>query len=656
MNALRLIGALIAIVLTASGTASAQGVYSTRLPVPVREVQLNSSDPLPAQIASMPDVGATMKVVQHRSRLLMAKSRIERYAVADPSVADVVALSPSECSILGLELGSTTVALWFENNPDPLIYLIETIRDPSIEERARNDYGKLEQKLAVLFPNSKVYLIPLSGKIIVKGQARDSEEAALILQIIRGEVINQNGSLGGPQPTQPATLDPAVVNPVQTQDLASSMIVNMLTIPGEFQIMLRVRIAELNRSMLRRMGINIAAVINDGQGFFSTVMTGGAASLAGIGGNNGVGAGGGANSGALTGVFDSGNVTVLVDALAANGTTKILAEPNLTVLSGHPASFLSGGEFAVPTIVGIGGAQGQQTSFRGFGVSLVVTPTVMRRDHIRMQITPEFSQVNRQNAVNGILGTNTRRASTTVELREGQTIAIAGLLSHQSEAEVDRIPFLGEIPLVGPLLFNSKRASQDEKELLILVTPEIVRPMDPDEVPPVPGYEVTHPDDCLLYFKAAIEGPPDQSVNQLLPYGHSNNQGMEVGYSQYNPQPASPGYGPVPTNPFGAPPGAPFGGAPPLGRYPVAPNTARQGAPVLGDRSNLRPASPIPARTGSGVSPVGPSAGRYGGYGSIQQAGGFTPPSAAGSNGTVPANYVAPPTSTPTSRLRWPGK
>lgn len=640
MSVLRLIGATLLIAQLASGRVSAQGTYTTRVPLPAREVQFNTPGALPPQIASMPDVTAQMKVVQRRSQLVIARSNITRYLVADPSIIDVVPFSPTEYSVLGLALGTTTLALWFDNSPDPLIYLVEVIKDSSVEERARNDYGKLEQKLAVLFPNSKVYLIPLSGKIIVKGRARDSQEAALILQIIRGEVINQNGSLAGPQPVQPPGLDPNVVNPVLGQDLASSYIVNMLTVPGDFQIALRVRVAELNRSMLRRMGVNISAVINDGAGFFSTVMTGGAAA---IGGAAATGASTGGST--LNAVFSNGDISAVIDWLAANGTTKILAEPTIVTLSGHPASFLSGGEFAVPTIVGIGGAQGQQTSFRGFGVSVNVTPTLIDKDLIRVQIQPEFSQVNRQNSSGGILGTNTRRVSTTVELREGQTIALAGLLSHQAEVEVDRIPYLGEIPLIGGLLFNSKRASQDEKELLILVSPEIVRPMEPDEVPPLPGYEVTHPDDCQLYWHAMTEGGPDQSINQLLPFGNGNGQGMEVGYSQYNPPPASPGYAPAATHPFGYPPAAgPLGPGGPMSRYPVAPNTARQGATPtpMGDRSNLRSPTPIPNRTSSSGAAAGPSAGRYGGYQPITQAGGFTPPSTNGSGQIVPAGYTVP--------------
>lgn len=279
-------------------------------------------------------------------------------------------------------------------------------------------------------------------------------------------------------------------------DLASSNIINQLEVPGEFQVALRVRIAELNRSSLKRMGVDFNLLINDRRHFLASLLGGAPATI--------------------TSLFETGEINVLINSLATNGTTKILAEPTVTVLSGHPASFLSGGEFAVPTIIGIGGAQGQQTTFRGFGSSIFVTPTVIDGDLMRLQVVTEFSQVNRQNSVGGIPGVNSRRVQTTVEVREGQTMALGGLFSHQSETEVDRVPFLGEIPIVGPLLFNSKTGSQDEKKLLILVTPELVRPLEPDEVPSVPGFEVTPPNEWELLMNAQTEGAPDTRVYQRL--------------------------------------------------------------------------------------------------------------------------------------------
>jgi len=536
--------------LAASGLARAQERYLTQIPNAAGGIRpIPADEALPAQILSMPDVTAQMKVIQRRSQVLVTRSRIVRTHVADPSVVDIVQYSPTEMALLGMDLGTTNVAIWFEDSAEPLIYLVETIRDPSLDERRRLDYGRLEQKLTVLFPNSKVYLIPLSGKIIVKGWARDSEEAARILSIVRGEVVNQYGSLYGPGAGPGGTgagfgMGLAGYDPTTSfsaNDQYSSFIVNMLDVPGEYQVALRVRVAELKRSMLRRMGVDFSALIN-GDNVIELAL-------------------GGAGS-TLTGIFNAGDITVLVNALESNGTAKILAEPTVTVLSGHPASFLSGGEFAVPTIVGINGVGGQQTTFRGFGVSLVVIPTVMDRDLIRMQVLPEFSAIDPSNSVQGIPGTNTRRVSTTVELREGQTIALAGLLSHQASTEVSGLPVLGQLPVIGPLVFKTKRSTQDETELLILVTPEIVRPMDADEVPPVPGHEVTVPSDIELYLHGLTEGAPDQGVYQLAPYGHGAGHGIPVGYSNYNPAPASAGYGPAATYPFGGSQAPTTGAAP----------------------------------------------------------------------------------------------
>ncbi len=536
------------------------------------------------RIAGMPDVTEEMDVIHHRSQLVIARHNIVRTAIADPTVIDIVQYSPNEISIIGLALGSTTLTLWFDSSADPLIYLVTTIPDPGIEDRRRLDLGKLEKKLAILFPNSKVYLIPMRYKLLVKGQARDSQEATQILSIIRAEYGRNYGANGaGGAPTINAAGGGLVGGGGNFGSNGNnSNIVNMLQVPGEHQVMLHVRIAELNRSMLRRLGVDLNFLINGGR---QTLMS----SAGGI-------------PTALTGIFENGEISVLVNWLASNGTAKILAEPSLTVLSGHAASFLSGGEFAVPTIIGVGGAQGQQTSFRGFGTSLFVTPTIFDRDLIRMRIRPEFSAINSGNSSGGIPGLDSRRVSTTVQLREGQTIAIAGLLSHSTSTEVTRIPFLGELPIVGPALFNAKESTQGESELLILVTPEIVRPMEPEEVPPVPGFNVTMPNDNELYEYAMTEGAPDNGVYQLPPYGYGTGTGIDVGYAQHNPVPSAPPGGspyPSPTlGGFAAQPGG-YLGQPATGGYPGQPATGGypgQGMPQYAPGAGQYPAGPMPNR------------------------------------------------------------
>ena len=509
----------------------------------------SSSGRLPDQISSMPSITQSLDVVQHRSQLIVGRSNITRSAIADPSIIEVAQYSPNELAIIGLQVGTTTLTLWFDKNPEPLIYLVNTIRDPSVDERRRSDFVKLERKLALLFPNSKVALIPFSGKIVVKGQAHDAEEAARILQIIHGEVgIPQSGSSGQSHTAACANGSPAGKPAAESQDT----IVNMLEIPGEFQVMLRVRIAELDRSELHRMGVDLTHLLFDDRHWAS----------------------GGRGRSTSAGIFENREIRAVMNGLMANGTAKILSEPVLTVVSGHSASFLSGGEFAVPRVVGVDGVAGKQTSFHNFGTSLVVTPQVLDHDLIRMNIVPEFSQLNSGNTVDGIPGIDTRRAETTVQLREGQTIVLAGLISHKSVTETSHVRFLGDLPIVGQKYFSGKHSKQDESELLILVTPELVRPMDADEVPPVPGHEVTAPNDCELYRYGLTEGTPDPTVYQVPPYGAGHGAGVPTGYHLFEQQ-AAPGVAtrgvPVPTP---APPAAVSRFVP--GRAPAAPPVIQQ--------------------------------------------------------------------------------
>lgn len=583
-------------------------------------------------IASMPTENEDLEVIERRSQLMNTRANVTRIHIVDPTIVDVVQYGPRELAFLGLARGSTNMMLWFEGETDPIIYLVKTIRDPSLDSQRRIDYGKLEKKINTLFPNSKVYLIPLSWKIVVRGQARDQQEAAHILQIIQGEILAQDGSLFGPQLTGAYGAGFGDLGGIAggaggygagfgtnlANNLASSLIVNELQVPGEFQIALRVRIAELNRSQARNLGVDFNVFFNNAtQNIFTNLGAAGAATLGGI--------------------FESGDISVFVQWLASNGTAKILTEPNVVVISGRQARFLAGGEFAVPTIVGIGGAQGQTTSFRGFGTSLLVTPMVMDRDLIRIVAIAEYSDINGGNSVQGIPGTDARRVETTVEMREGQTLALAGLLSHRQVTEVTRIPVLGDIPKIGPLLFSSKKASQEENELLILITPEIVRPMDAHEVPPVPGFEVTHPQDTEFYKYNMVEGAPDTGYYQLPPYG-SGAVGTNVGYQHFNPGPANSMYSPQPTNPngtgFTAPTPIP-GGHP--GGIPGGPSTVIPPAAI----PVIPPVEPGPGRRGPPPPQNGNSASR-GGPGSGNQASGGWSGAAGSTQSIQPANYTGP--------------
>ncbi|MBL8852271.1 MAG: type II and III secretion system protein, partial [Planctomycetaceae bacterium] len=419
---------------------------------------------------------------------------------------------------------------------------------PSLDEQRKIDFGKLERRLQVLYPNSKVYLVPLSRKIIVRGQARDPEEAARIMQVVRDELINQQGDLFlGGYYNNFATVGTTAFN-----DFLSGFVVNELQVPGEYQVSLRVRIAELSRSQARSYGLDWSAAINDARHVVTQSFA--------------------AATPMLTGIFENGDISIALEALASNGSAKILSDATMVTLSGEPASFLAGGEFAVPSTVGLSGVGVATTTFRGFGTSLIATPTVVNHDLIRMTIIPELSEINGDTTVGGIPGVNVKRVQTRVELREGQTIVLGGLFERQQRADVTRIPWLGEIPVVGTYLFNRKTASEDEMELLILVTPEIVRPMDAEEVPPMPGFYVTHPNDWDFCKYNRIEGNPDLGHYQLLPYGNGQGYAQDMGYNFYNAPPADGQIYPAPAGQWG--PQGGYGGysqAPAMGPATSAP-------------------------------------------------------------------------------------
>ena len=463
-----------------------------------------------------------LELEKRHSQLVITSKNVRRIALTDSTILNYVQYSPTELSVVGLELGKTDLTLWFEGEATPAIYEVTVVRDQSLEEQRTIDFGRLERRMTDLFPNSQVYLIPVGNQVIVQGQAYDAEEAQHILQIVRSEVLrsggqfndfanNGNQNLGGAGGGGGAGGNNG--NGQQFNQGFRDIIVNRLTIPGEYNIKLRVIVAEVNRSELRNMGLDWNVLFNQGRHFVTGSLSGTPSTLGGI--------------------FENGEIQVFLKWLASNGTVTLLSEPVLTTLSGHSASILGGGEFAVPTTIGLGG--GQTTTFRGFGTSMVVTPTIVDRDLIRLQVVPEFSSLNSNNSVGGIPGTNVKRVQTTVELREGQTFAIGGLISRQTLTEVSRIPLLGDLPYVGSRLFHAKTASEIETELLVLVSPEIVRPMEPDEVPPLPNHYVTHPNDYDLYKYGRTEGNPDTNVYQIAPYGTGPTYGIPQGYSLFNP-------------------------------------------------------------------------------------------------------------------------
>ena len=469
-------------------TASAQSGREVILP-PVRPV---ASSQLAEKVGSLVDEivqqEAELDVPLRRSKILRMKQPIFRAAIADPSVIEIVAFGTREVELIGKESGSTTVTFWLgdEDNPHHLSLVVNVEKDDSIEDRRRLEYGELQEMINEMFPNSRIQLIPIADKLIVRGQVRDEQEAAKIMSLLRENATTVSSSLGGFGAGIGNAGTAAEPFP-DASDLPKAQVVSLLRIPGEKQVMLKVLIAELKRSAIRQLGADFNFDVGD-------LMLGSA--LAGSGNIM------------ATGTFNDDSFSLALKALTGNGNAKILAEPNLVVLSGQTADFISGGQFAVPTIVGVGGAQASTTTFKGFGTQLSFSPTVLDNDRIRLNVSPSFSTLNSANSVAGIFGVDTRSVNTTVELREGQVLAIAGLLQEQQRGYSSRVPLLGDTKLLRPL-FETKVVSRDETELLILVSPELVHPMESHEAPTIlPGMEVTEPDDVDFFIYGDIEGRP----------------------------------------------------------------------------------------------------------------------------------------------------
>ncbi|WP_158265180.1 type II and III secretion system protein family protein [Blastopirellula marina] len=416
-----------------------------------------------------------------QSKIVRTKAPVFRVAITDPSIVEVNEFSPNEMEVIGSTIGQTTMTLWF-NNPDGTIstlrYLI-VVSDG--DDRAELEYGKLQARINELFPYSRVQLFPIADKLIIRGQARDSKEAAEILAVVGEQTVNQNGNLTG------GTINiGSVARLPNADDLQTTSLINLLEVPGEQQVMLKVRVAELSREAARELGMDFS-VMEDSFSIAHTIMGG---------------------AGNLSAILDGGDVELFIRAFSSNGTAKILAEPTLMTLSGQSASFIAGGEFAVPTAVGVGGIGAVSTSFRGFGTQVSFTPTVTDKDMIRLSVAPSVSSVNQNLSVDGVPGLDIRGAVTTVDLREGQWLAIAGLIQDEQEGTRSRLPLLGDIPYVGAA-FGSQATKRIETELVILVSPELVHPMERDQVPLyLPGMEVTEPTNKEFFLHQQIEGLP----------------------------------------------------------------------------------------------------------------------------------------------------
>jgi pilus assembly protein CpaC len=489
---------------------------ATTLPIPPRPSVITAESSQYIKQTAGPD--NILEVIVGRIQIFDLIGSPKRVQVGDESVANYVLMSTTELSLQGLRIGSTVLNVWFQDMADPnksklVSFLVRVLPDPDARNRLERAYKNLEKEINKVFPDSKVYLQLIGDKLAVCGQAKDIADANMIMRMVNANILPETAD--APDLSRAATADPNT-QIGRMYPAFHRQVVNMMRVPGEQQVMLQVQVVEVDRAAARSIGLNFGTFRNTGS-FFVGGTTGnlgftgqGAGGFANFGGNNlGLtGLGGLPN---LPIAIDNGQIQLACLALRNLSYARYLAEPNLVAMNGVPANFQAGGLLPVPVLGGIGGfgANLAGVNFIPTGVQLQFTPFITERDRVRLTINAEISDRDLNVVPTLIDGAAvpsliTRNFSTTVELREGQTLAVAGLIENKLDADSSRMPLLGCIPILGRLA-GYDRIGNREKELVILVTPRLVHPMECNEVPPLPGLDILEPNDWEFYLLGRLE-------------------------------------------------------------------------------------------------------------------------------------------------------
>jgi pilus assembly protein CpaC len=403
----------------------------------------------------------------NRSVVITTRSPYKRVSVAQPEVADVNLLGPDTILLTAKKAGITQMIVWDDDNQSQVV-------DVNVEV----DLDTLRQQLTKMFPSSKIEAVSVNGSLALRGQVPTIE------------VAEQAAQIAAPY---------------------GQKVLNFLEVAGGQQVMLQVKFAEISRTASSQLGVNLG--FTDGRSFGGSNV--GQVNPFGIEntGPNGTAEINLTNPNPAVTLFGTGQIgqtafAYFINALRSNNLLRILAEPNLIAISGQEASFLAGGEFPIP--VSQGGDNGISIEYREFGVKLKMTPVVLGDGRIRLKVAPEVSDLDFTTAVRFggfvIPGLTSRKVNTTIELNEGQTFAIAGLLNNNMTASKDVTPVLGDLPVIGAL-FRSVRYQRKETELVVLVTPRLVEGMNPGQVPPLPGGKWRDPTEADLFINGDLGGP-----------------------------------------------------------------------------------------------------------------------------------------------------
>jgi pilus assembly protein CpaC len=436
----------------------------------------------------------TLEVPFNKSQVVSADRPIAKAMVGSSEIADILPVTDRSIYVLGKKMGTTSLTLY--DNAGRVISILDVAVGPDVE--ALND------QINDLMPGNKIDARISNDSIVLTGMVNGAGEADRAAQLAKA--------------------------------YAGDKVINLLTMGSSQQVMLEVRFAEVSRSAEKDIGVSSFVTSNGGS--FQSAIGSGASLVPDPNTGEGV-----LKLSAITGTFGifrkmfslgSLNIDSTLNALETRGLAKTLAQPTLIALSGERASFLAGGEFPVPVAqTGSNGSNGNQAitvEFKPFGVSLGFTPTVLGDKTISLIVEPEVSSLDPSASITvgniTIPGLRTRRASTTLELRDGESFAIAGLLQKDFQTTVNQVPLLGSIPILGAL-FRSSGFKKGETELLIVVTPRLVAPIKPNQVR-LPTDRVADPSEANTFLLGQPYSP--QPVAPAKPESGAQNESKGDGY------------------------------------------------------------------------------------------------------------------------------
>jgi len=400
------------------------------------------------RFADIRQQAAELLLYTNRSMLLQFDEALQRVAISEPKIAEAVIVTPTQVLLNAKSMGRCTLVVWSAVDPD---------RPGFFQVAVGADLEPVIRRVRALFPSEKIAIELVEDRLILSGTVSSEKIAERVAQFFEGtgvKVVN--------------LLAPA---PASTK-----------------QVLLQVRVAEVNRRALQELGANYTIAQQAVPAFIGTNMfhtplgnlVGGVANMTFSDMVN------------LALFQRSSGAGAFIRALQSRNAIRTLAEPNIIALNGQKASFLAGGEFPYPVVQGTGSSIAITIQFREFGVRLNFTPTIVEGDRIRLELEPEVSALDFTSGIT-IAGTRipglvNRKAKTTVELEDGQSFALAGLLSNEVTRIATPIPGLSFLPILG-YLFRSQRYVNNETELVFICTAHVVKPVSPEQLPPLPGQQ-----------------------------------------------------------------------------------------------------------------------------------------------------------------------